>query len=91
MIPAQLVESAAIDLRRLGMLRLLSETAGARFRYCAGSAVDGTIAKLAQQYAENPARVARGLNTNAIERVRTSALTTFADAFVLKKKDQDRG
>jgi hypothetical protein len=29
------------------------------------------------------------MNTNAIERVRSGAIRTFADAFVLRKEDKD--
>jgi hypothetical protein len=42
-------------------------------------------------YTQNPARVLRLLSANAIERVRTSAVHAFADAFVLRKQDRDRG
>jgi len=90
-IPAQLVEPSVVDLFRAGLLRASSEEALVRYRYSADSCVHVTIARLAREYTENPAQVVRVLNANAIERVRTSALQTFADAFVLKKKDRDRG
>jgi hypothetical protein len=90
-IPAQLVESAVADLGRTGLVQIASEASPVRYRYLADTAAHAAIAKLAHEYAENPVGVIRLLSANAIERVRTSALQTFADAFVLKKKDQDRG
>jgi len=43
------------------------------------------------EYSQNPARLMRLLSAHAIQRVRTSAIRAFADSFILKKKDPDRG
>ena len=63
-----------------------------RFAYRpASSAMDAAAGRLEREYAERPVRIIQLMSTNAIDRVRTAALHTFADAFVLKKKDTDRG
>jgi hypothetical protein len=46
------------------------------------------IDALAAAYAERPLAIIKLMNANAIERVRSAAIDTFADAFVLgRKKD----
>jgi hypothetical protein len=90
-IPAQLAESAVSGLLAAGLLRADSEADPPRYTYAACGATDGAIGRLALEYTNNPARVVKLLSANAIERVRTSAARTFADAFVLKGKDRDRG
>jgi hypothetical protein len=48
------------------------------------------VVGLAREYREQPIAIIKLLSTNAIERVRTAALRTFADAFVIGK-DKNRG
>jgi hypothetical protein len=54
-------------------------------------ALDEAVGNLAESYAENRLEVINLMNTNAIERVRTSAMRAFANSFLLggggKKKD----
>jgi hypothetical protein len=45
------------------------------------------VDRLEAAYRENPAGIIRTLSTRSIDRVRTAALRTFADAFVLGRKD----
>jgi hypothetical protein len=51
--------------------------------------LDGAVTDLAQAYNENRLEVIKLMSANVIERVRTSAMRAFADAFLLggKKKD----
>jgi hypothetical protein len=44
-----------------------------------------TIDSLVTVYRENPIEIMRRLNANSMERVRTSALKAFANAFLLRK------
>src|SRR5262245_47504134 len=90
-IPPQLTQSAVSGLHAAELLRADSKEVPPQYRYAASGATDAAIARLALEYTQNPARVVRLLSAIAIERVRTSAVRTFADAFVLKKKDPDRG
>ena len=63
-----------------------------RFAYRpTSSGLDAAAGRLDREYAERPIRIIQLMSANAIERVRTAALHTFADAFVLKKKDSDGG
>jgi hypothetical protein len=57
----------------------------------ASSGLDATVGILDREYAERPISIIKLMSANSIERVRTAALHTFADAFVLNKKDRDRG
>ena len=54
-------------------------------------ALDEAIGNLAESYDENRLEVINLMNTNAIERVRTSAMRAFANSFLLggggKKND----
>jgi hypothetical protein len=59
------------------------------FRYAPRDALQAAaIDRLAAAYEERPLAIIKLMNANAIERVRTAAISTFADAFVLgRKKD----
>jgi hypothetical protein len=62
-----------------------------RYSYlCQGDDVEGTISRLIAAYREYPIPIIKLMTANAIERLRTAALRTFADAFLLRK-DKDRG
>lgn len=54
----------------------------------ANPALDETIGCLANFYASRPIEIIKLMSANAIERVRTAALRTFVEAFVLRK-DKD--
>ena|SRR5690242_1643026 len=90
-IGPQLMGNAVSGLRASGLLSADCAALPPRYRYAAAGTIDAAIGRLALEYAQNPARVVKLLSANAIGRVRTSALHAFADAFVLKKKDRDRG
>lgn len=53
--------------------------------------LETAVDRLEREYAQRPILIIQLMSANAIERLRTAALHTFADAFVLKKKDKDRG
>jgi predicted ArsR family transcriptional regulator len=75
-------------LARLAASGLIEASSGActHFAYRpASSALDAAAGRLEREYAERPILVIRLMSANAIERLRTAALHTFADAFVLKK------
>lgn len=46
---------------------------------------------LARAWSEGGVMIAKALTANAIDRVRNSASRTFSDAFLLWRKDKDRG
>lgn len=88
--------NAAAALAALSTQHLLTVTGvGVQQRYRYASA-DATLAagvdKLALAYAERRLEVVKQMSANAIERLRSSAARTFADAFLLgdrKKRDRD--
>ncbi len=90
-VRAELIETALAALKASGLI----EAAGAvptRFAYRpASSGLDAAAGRLEREYAERPILVIQLMSANAIERLRTAALHTFADAFVLSKKDKSRG
>ncbi|MGH8296423.1 MAG: hypothetical protein ACRETZ_13165 [Steroidobacteraceae bacterium] len=90
-VQAELIESALMGLRSSGLVETIG-AAPTRFAYRpASSGLDAAVGRLEREYADRPVLIIQLMSANAIERLRTAALHTFADAFVLKKKDQDRG
>jgi hypothetical protein len=76
-----LAEDIATDaLAHLHRWKLI-EGEARRYRYNPSNRLDATIRALATVYEEDRLEVMRLMNQNAIERVRTSALRAFADAF----------
>ena len=90
-VRGELVRSALEGLKASGLV-VATGVAPSRFAYRpASSGVDAAAGRLDREYAERPIRIIQLMSANAIDRVRTAALHTFADAFVLKKKDTDGG
>lgn len=88
----ELIGSALEGLRAGGLVVVAGTTPAPRFAYRpATSRLDTAAGRLEREYAERPIRIIKHMSANAIERVRTAALHTFADAFVLKKKDGGDG
>jgi hypothetical protein len=73
-------DTAADALAHLRRWKLLEGEARS-YRYDPGNRLDGTVRALAAIYDEDRLEVMKLMNQNAIERVRTSALRAFADAF----------
>ena len=90
-IDAGLAHSAAVSLCDRQLLQVTADDSSSRYRYAASGASDALVERLGLEFSHNPARLMRLLSAHAIERVRTSAIRAFADSFVLKKKDPDRG
>ena len=89
-----LVVPALASLKAAGLLSTDTESGSAaqppRYAYRpASSGLDATVGILDREYAERPISIIKLMSANSIERVRTAALHTFADAFVLSKKDKD--
>ena len=90
-VQAELIDAALAGLEASGLVQPAG-TAPARYAYRPVSpGLDAAVGRLEHEYAERPILVIQLMSANAIERLRTAALHTFADAFVLKKKDKDRG
>jgi hypothetical protein len=85
----ELIGSALEGLEAAGLMVVTGAASAAHFAYRpATPGLDAAAGRLDREYAERPIRVIQLMSANAIERVRTSALQTFADAFVLKKKKE---
>lgn len=84
-------DAAAEALAHLRRWNLIEGEARGRYRYNPANRLDATIRALATVYEDERLEVMRLMNQNAIERVRTSALRAFSDAFFVggggKKKD----
>jgi len=90
-VRAELVHGALASLEASG---LLATTGAGPRRYAyrpASSGLETAAGRLEREYAERPILIIQLMSANAIERLRTAALHTFADAFVLNKKGRDRG
>lgn len=82
----ELVGSAVEGLKASGLVTMTRTAPTPGFSYRpASSGLDAAAGRLEREYAERPIRIIQLMSANAIDRVRTAALHTFADAFVLKK------
>jgi hypothetical protein len=92
-VRAELIGQALEGLKAGGLVAVTAATPAPRFAYRpASSGLDAAAGHLEREYLEWPIKIIQLMSANAIERLRTAALHTFADAFVLnKKKDDDRG
>lgn len=87
----ELVAAALASLKASGLVETTG-TAPTCFAYrAASSGLDAAVGRLEREYAERPILIIQLMSANSIERLRTAALHTFADAFILNKKDKDRG
>ncbi|MBW4050678.1 MAG: hypothetical protein HIU85_04325 [Proteobacteria bacterium] len=90
-VQADLIGTALAGLEASGLVQVLA-TAPARYAYRPASAgLDAAVSRLEREYAERSILIIQLMSANAIERLRTAALHTFADAFVLNRKGDDRG
>lgn len=85
-------EAALDDLYRRSLAYVRGDGAERLYQYRQGAPnLEATIHALSEGYEEHRLEVIKLMNKNAIERVRTSAMRTFADAFFVggggKKKD----
>lgn len=91
-IAEDLVLRALESLHRSRLVQAGAPLNPGEFRYGpAGTGLAEAAEELARDFAERRAAVLSTLSTNAIERLRSRAITAFADAFVLSKpKDGSR-
>jgi DNA-binding transcriptional ArsR family regulator len=86
-IASPAAQEALESLQRANLLAAAREGESVLFRYAlAGARLEAAVQGLARAYHESPVEVVKLMSANTIERVRTSALRTFADAFLLGKK-----
>lgn len=91
-LDSDVAKKALEHLCRRNLVAARVEGKAAFFRYGPGNpALESAVSGLAEAYQESLLEVMQLMNKNAIERVRTSALRTFADAFLIggggSKKD----
>lgn len=90
-MPSSLVQTALHGLESARFLEARTQDGKKRYSYlCQTDSVEMTIGRLTAAYREYPIPVIKLMSANAIERLRTAALRTFADAFDLRK-DKNRG
>jgi hypothetical protein len=79
-------DAAEVALRSLAARGLLSSSSGSpkRFLYAPSSALRDALHEIVLEYRANPVQVMSLMTANAIERVRTSALRTFAECFRIR-------
>jgi hypothetical protein len=87
-VPEDLIVEALDALQRS---RLVGSTAGAGQRVVRYAPATAELAHAAREllrvFPDQRAAIIGFMNANAIERVRSGAIRTFADAFILKKED----
>jgi DNA-binding transcriptional ArsR family regulator len=88
---SSLVRAALDGLEAAGLVKAQVDSGTKRYSYlCQNDTVEGSISRLATTYREHPISIIKLMSANSIERLRTAALRTFADAFILRK-DKNRG
>jgi predicted transcriptional regulator len=83
--------SVATAMEALAANGLLEKSAAPRasYRYAPADALTGGVVdRLARLYDEQRLDIIRQMSTNAIERLRSSAARTFADAFLLRGRKE---
>jgi len=87
----ELVEDALSALQTRGLVGMPAPATGSIYSPT-DPAARTAAERLLQVYRDQPHRIIQLLSSYAIERVRTAALRTFADAFVIsRKKGKDDG
>ncbi|MFO0664842.1 MAG: hypothetical protein U0174_12875 [Polyangiaceae bacterium] len=86
-IRASMVDAAILSLVRSSVAE---EVGPNRYRYAPSTqALESTTRKLAQAYAERPVTVIKALTADAIDRLRSSAVHTFVDPAIVRKKSAE--
>jgi hypothetical protein len=87
-LPADGIESAADELAAAGFVR---RGAGGTVSYVAApGADDAAIRALVRLYEQDRLLVLRALTRSAMDRLRSSAARTFADAFLVRRPRKER-
>ena len=83
-VDAELAGEALAKLASFGLLRVVSQVPLV-YAYAEESALADHVEELAAAYDEQRLAVVTQVSSNAIVRVRTAAIRTFAEAFMLRK------
>jgi hypothetical protein len=88
-IPPASADEALEQLHRQGLLVSRVQSGITLYKYeGVEAALDATVGRLIHAYDDERISVMKVLSSNAVERVRSSVIRTFADAFVVgRKKD----
>jgi hypothetical protein len=76
---------ALIALRSRRLLESSLKGSEEHYRLVADVAGNETLGRIATLYTENAVEIIKLMSADSIERIRTAALRTFADAFVFRK------
>jgi DNA-binding IscR family transcriptional regulator len=89
-IPAPLAAAALASLSASRLVESRDDQPEPGLAYAPATAtLDEIVNRLAGAYANKPIEIIKLMSANAIQRVRTAALQAFADAFVLRKGQDD--
>lgn len=88
---SEIIAAEALDhIRSVSLVEVVAGSDPPLFKYAPGSThLSDLVDQLADAWENNQLRVMNQMSANAIERVRTGALRTFADAFLLERKKTD--
>lgn len=88
-VPPSLLDEALAGLVRASLLTR-RPAPEATFQYApATKELDSQVQTLAAFYKDSPIAVMRFMSASAVERVRTSAIRTFGDAFLIRRDKKD--
>ena len=90
-IRAPLLADALASLVRARLVNITDQKSPVPYTYAREHPVqDAVVGSLDRAYREEPIAIMQLMSMNAIERLRTSTIRAFADAFVVRK-DKNRG
>jgi len=90
-LPVSLITEALARLQSAGLANVSETGAKKEHQYrLQDERIEATVSELARAYRDHPMPLIRLMTANAIERVRSSALRAFADAFFLRKDKDGR-
>lgn len=81
-IPGEATESAIVALAERGLLSTGAEPH--QFAYTPDARTREVVDQIVREYRANPVQIMKIMTENAIERVRTAALRTFAECFRIR-------
>jgi hypothetical protein len=86
--PPESAGSALVSLAARGLLAA-SSAEPSRFLYAPTRKTHAAVTRIARAYRNNPVEVMGHMTSNAIERVRTAAVRTFAESFRIRRPKSD--
>lgn len=84
-LDSSVLDGALLALLNKQLVKKVVDERSACYQLQSFPALDGILGRLARTYASNAVEIVKLMSAHSIERIRTAALRTFANAFVFRK------